>query len=178
MTIFIAIEDVYGVEVVKKILGNFGYDKELKEGIIVVDHLRPCSSKMSRILKSHIKLGHYVIVIVNSECRDPNDVKIDIVNNHLSSIPNDRFTIIINTPCIEYWFCEILNLKNCKVCPCKAGPQHSLNKYCLKKYNTRYEKKFLHKLISDVLRNSELRNKLMNIQIMELLKVISNKLKT
>ena len=75
MKIFIAVEDVYGVEFVKEILKISSFRDELKKSNIFIEHLRPCSSKMTRILHAHVKLGRFVVIIVDSEYKRPDEVK-------------------------------------------------------------------------------------------------------
>ena len=139
MKIYIIVEDTYAIEGLKRLIKRIEVPNEVK---VVIKSLPICSNKMQRIVKAALKDYDKVIVIKDSECNDPNEVRREIREKHLSSEAS-KGEVITVVPCIEEWPCKALRLKNCDVAPCNAGPLSSINEYWMRKHRKDYAKKYL-----------------------------------
>ncbi len=158
MRIYVIVEDTYAVEALRKLIKRIELPNEIK---VVIKSLPICSNKMQRIVRAALKDYDKVIVIKDSECNDPNEVKEKIRENHLSSSETSKSEVIITVPCIEEWPCKALRLKNCDVAPCNAGPISSINEYWKRKHRRDYAKKYLPYVLEEAFSSlsiDELRN--------------------
>ncbi len=138
MRIYIVVEDMYAKEAIKTLLKTFNLwkprDFEIRSFPI-------CSNKMKRIVKAALENFDKVVVLVDSETRDPREVEQEIKEKHLGFSQKGR--IIVVTPCLEEWPCKVLSLKNCDVAPCSLGPIKALKEYWKQRHGRDYEKKLL-----------------------------------
>ncbi len=147
--VFIAVEDTYARNALKLLIQHLFKQHQLR---IDIHSLRPCSSKMTRILKASILDENIVavIVLVDSETKKPVDVIKEIYSKHL--MERDKSYVIALRPCIEEWPCTILGLKNCNTAPCSMGPARSINEYWVKEHGRGYRKRFLVDVFREMLK--------------------------
>ena len=148
--VFIATEDTYARNALKILVHGLFGNKFLTK--IEIYPLRPCSSKMSRILRAALLDDDViaVVVLVDSETRDPDEVVEEIYHKHLGNRCDKAYVISLN-PCIEEWPCTILGLKNCNTAPCSMGPARSINEYWVKEHGKKYRKSFLPDVFREML---------------------------
>jgi len=137
--VFISLDDRRGVRALELLLQKAClYDK----ADFTITSLGPCSDKMRRILNAVVGEFDYVIVITDTEGRDPQTVAREMVERH-KLVAHHNVRVIPVSPCLENWPCEVLGLKNCRLAPCRAGPTRSISDYWMQKHGRLYEKKFL-----------------------------------
>ena len=137
--VFISLDDRRGVRALEFLLQKTClYDK----ADFTIVSLGPCSSKMKRTLNAVVREFDYVIVITDTEGRDPRTVAREIVERH-GLTAHHNVKVIPVSPCLESWPCEALGLKNCGLAPCRAGPTRSISDYWMQRHGHLYEKRFL-----------------------------------
>lgn len=155
--IYFIVDNRYAKELLKmltKLLRDKGLisnDVELE-----VSHpLNKCDNRIERYVNEAIKYYRCVVVLVDTEGRDPEEISNSIRENHLRGLgrelPNVR--IITAHPCLEIWLCEALGLESCNAhTDCKDLISH-IRDYLVRKRRIKYEKKLLPKLIIESLQD-------------------------
>lgn len=134
-----------------------------------------CDNTMERYVKAAIDMCRCIMIVVDSEDRDPNEVKKKVVEEHIKDFATDlsRIRIVVAHPCMEAWLCELMDLKGCELGTCR-DVIHAIERVL----GGKYDKKMLPKLVMKWLRkkinhrNPSL-NELPN-QLRELLNTIVN----
>jgi len=145
LKIYVIVEDRYAVEVVKLIARELATTSK-----IVVRSIPICSNKMSKIARAALKEFDKVVILVDSEGRNPREVERRIEEKHLAEGAGKSVVIVVD-PCLEAWPCRILELSNCSVAPCSLGPAKSLNEYWRKKHRRDYAKRDLPAAVKEAL---------------------------
>ncbi len=127
-------------------------------------NLKPCSSKMSRILNATSKSFNHVIVLTDTEIYSIEEIINNLKTRH-KPYSNNIYIIPIK-PCLENWPCSVLGLKNCEESPCSEGLVKSLNDYWRRIHNVSYRKKHLPQVFKEAFQET--------ISIKDLLKASSS----
>lgn len=146
--VFISIDDLRARRAIEYLVRKIDQSNRIK---LTVKSLRPCSSKMTRILRAASVNYDHVIVLTDSETRDPEIVVKQVLEKHRLS--NNNVKVISVKPCIEAWPCSLLKLKNCNRPPCSEGPISALNNYMRTRHSRDYEKKYLYDVFREVFRD-------------------------
>jgi len=100
-------------------------DRNLMARGISTDYSQPankCSSSMYNYINAAVDKCRYIVILVDSESESPESVKKHILEKHVRDLNVDlsRIKIVVATPCLEEWLCELIALRDSKLERCRG----------------------------------------------------------
>jgi hypothetical protein len=80
-----------------------------------------CDNTMERYIEAAIDRCRCIVIVVDSEGRDPDEVRKTIIDEHVKSFTTDlsRIRIVVAHPCLEAWLCRLMGLQSCESGTCR-----------------------------------------------------------
>jgi hypothetical protein len=116
-------DNTYAKQFIRSLINMF---KELNIidrsiGVSVGSAVNVCDITMERYIEAAIDRCRCIMIVVDSEGRNPDEVRKTVIDEHVKSFITDlsRIRIVVAHPCLEAWLCRLMDLQSCESGTCR-----------------------------------------------------------